>query len=72
MRNFMIKSGVVVSAMIGTIASQAALGTAEQGVYDSVTTLIADHSTAALALLTAIMGAFIGFKLLKKFVNKAT
>jgi len=66
------KVGLALSAMVGTVASQAALGVSEQAVYDSVGTLITDHSAAALVILTAILGAFIGFKLLKKFVGKAT
>lgn len=61
-----------VTAVVATAQSHAALGTAEQGVYDSVTALVGDHSTAALALLTVILGAFIGMKLLKKFVNRAS
>ncbi len=66
----MVASISMISVVSGS--AHAALTAEESAVYTSVTTLISDHSTAALALLTAIIGAFIGFKLLKKFVSKAT
>lgn len=63
-------STLVVAASIST--ANAALPEAAQAAFDSVTASVTDVSTAAYALLAAVLVPGIIIKLVKKFTNKAS
>ena len=69
------KTKVVTTAAIvatSVTTAQAALPTAAQDAVDSVTLFVNDMIDVAWPILTIVVGATVGFKLFKKFVNTVT
>jgi hypothetical protein len=64
--------GVVGSAAALVPSAHAALSTEQAAVVTAVETLITDLEAAGWGILLAVVTAFLGFKLFKKFLGRAT
>ncbi len=67
-----LKTVVGAALLAGATSAHAALPTDAQTAVDSVTTFANDILTAAWAIAAVITVGFVGIKLFKKGVNKAT
>lgn len=70
-KNKALIASVAMVSLVATMPASAALTAEETAVYTAATGLVTDHAAAALTLLIGVITAFVGFSLLKKFVNKA-
>ena len=72
MRN--IKRLGILSApvLLAAESANAALTTEEAAVFTDVTTKFTDVTAAGFTLLALVLGTMIGWKVIKKVVNKAT